>query len=67
MFKFFRQSLSSVDYGEREFCGEQTLLYVAEYQQYLSSAAPLGPDRNQEKATASTSSARFHNPMAQCF
>lgn len=66
MFKFFRQSLSSVDYGEREFCGEQTLLYVAEYQQYLSSMAPLCPERNQEKGTASAYSARFHHGVAQC-
>ena len=65
MFKFFRQSLMYVDYGEQELCGEQALLHVAEYQHYLSSSASLCLDLSQEKRADSTYSPGLYHGKAQ--
>jgi len=49
MITFFRHSSTRVDYGEQESCGEQLLLHLAEYQEYLSCEAPFCPTINHDR------------------
>lgn len=55
MMTFFRNVSTRVDYGEQECCREQSLLYVAEYQEYLYCEGPDCPASHTERPADATS------------